>query len=326
VCRNASVFDTNASSSFLASDVPAQFSNGWLWGRGNISYDTIGYGGSGVTAQHQAFAVPNYVSSDSYIFNPCPMAGVMGLAPFHSRTAADDFGKPSPFMTMVSQNALERNLFALRLAEPAELSFGRVNRALFQAPFLANVPLTRNLSGIRDGGWQTTASYLALDDWDANKSFCSDLGDVPATFITSSPVIHLPEPVYDRVLAAAGCARVNGPWLPPAADCSRRFMMPNVTFNFAGQNLTLTAFDYTIPWYLEAGNPDCACMFTTSSGFAWSNEVVLGWAFMRKFYSVFDLDEGEVKCELPGSWCVCLCVCVCVVLEVADEVTVATLS
>ena len=155
MCRNASVFDTNASSSFLASDVPAQFSNGWLWGRGNISYDTIGYGGGGgggggggVTAQHQAFAVPNYVSSDSFIFNPCPMAGVMGLAPFHSRTAADDFGKPSPFMTMVGQNALERNLFALRLAEPAEISFGRVNCALFRAPFLANLPLTRNLSGI----------------------------------------------------------------------------------------------------------------------------------------------------------------------------------
>jgi saccharopepsin len=313
VCRNASVFDTDASSTFLASDIPVYFSSGWLWGRGNLSYDTIGYGG--VAAEHQAVAIPNFLWSDSYIFNACPMAGVIGLAPFHSRTAKDDFGKPSPFITMVHQNALENNLFALRLREPAELSFGRVNHTLFQGDFLAKVPLTRNLSGIWDGGWQTTASYLALDEWDANKSFRSDLGDVPATFSTRSPTIHLPEPVYDRVFAASGCASVNGPWLPPAVDCSARFGMPNITFNFAGQNLTLTAFDYTIPWYLEPEMPDCTCMFTTSSGFDWSNEVVLGWAFMRKFYSVFDLDNGSIGCKLRT--------CGRGVMEIADRLVAA---
>lgn len=302
VCKTAAAFNTSASSTFLATNTPARFHFDWLWGQGNLSYDTIGFGS--VSAHRQAIAVPDYVSSDTWGFNACPMAGTLGLAPFSSRTEPDDFGEPSPFVRMVRQKALHRNLFALRLRGPrAELSFGRTNPDLHRDRdgFLAEVPLTRHRSSIWDGAWQTTALHLRLDarEDEANNSFVADLGNTPAAFSTRSAEIHLPEWVYNRVYAAAGFEKSGGWMVPPTVDCTRRSAMPNVTFALgggAGQNLTLTAFDYTMEWPL-ADPGRCACLFTTSSGFDWSGEVILGWAFMRTFYVVFDLDAELIRCE-----------------------------
>ncbi|KAK1754467.1 aspartic peptidase domain-containing protein [Echria macrotheca] len=211
VCKAAPTFNTSASSTFLATNTPVRFHFDWLWGQGNLSYDTIGFGS--ISVQRQAFAVPDYVSSDTWGFNACPMAGIVGLAPFSSHTEPDDFGKPSPFVSMALQNALHRNIFALRLRGPhAELSFGRTNPDLYRSGFIAEVPLTRHRSSRWDGGWKTTASRLLLEAWKANDSFVADLGGVPTTFSTRSPEIHLPKAVYDSVYAAAGFERSSG-WL-----------------------------------------------------------------------------------------------------------------
>jgi len=310
VCKTAPTFNTSASSTFLTSNTFARFHFDWLWGQGNLSFDTLTFGGA-VSVQHQALAIPTYISSDTWEFSVCPMAGILGLAPFSSRTEPDDFGEPSPFVNMVRQNVPERNLFALRLSGPhAEVSFGRVNAELYSGDF-AEVPLTRERSSRWDGAWQTRALRLRVDvledeDEDENedeaklnKSFVADLNNTPAAFSTGSPEIHLPEAVYDRVYAAAGFDKSQGWLVPPTVDCARRFAMPNVTFvlgNGEGQNLTLTAFDYTMEWPM-ADPGKCACLFTTSRGFEWSGEVMLGWAFMRAFYMVFDLDEEVIRCE-----------------------------
>ncbi|KAK3386405.1 aspartic peptidase domain-containing protein [Podospora didyma] len=307
LCKEAAAFDTAASTSFVATNTFARFHFDWMWGKGNLSYDTVGFGG-GVAAADQAFAVPEYVSGDGFGFNTCPMAGIIGLAPFSSRRESDDFGEPSSVVSMVRQGVLERNLFAMRLRDPgAELSFGRVNNDLFQGGgWLAEVPLTRNVSGKWDGGWQTTASFLSIevssdddDDDDDNKkekSFQADLGGVPATFTTRDRGIHVPEALYHRIYAAAGFQ--HGGWFPPTVDCTNRFAMPNITFTLEGdQNLTLTAFDYTEPWQLDGPDypPSCTCMFYTSSGFHWSKEIILGSSFLRKYYTVFDLDTDTIR-------------------------------
>ncbi|KAK0624234.1 aspartic peptidase domain-containing protein [Immersiella caudata] len=297
VCETAPTFNTSASSTFLATSTFARFHFDWLWGQGNLSYDTVSFGS--LSVQHQAFAIPDYISSDAWGFNACPMAGIIGLAPFSSRTERDDFGKPSPLVSMALQKALSKNLFALRLHGPrAELSFGRTNPGLYRDGFIAEAPLTRHRSRIWDGGWQTTASHLRLEAWDADNSFVADLGNVPATFSTRSPQIHLPKAVYDSVYAAAGFEQLPGWLMPPTVDCARRFDMPNVTIALGDgmESLTLTAFEYTMVWPLaDPGPPQCACLFTTSSGFDWSGEIILGWAFVRAFYVVFDLDEKMIR-------------------------------
>jgi len=288
VCSEAPVFDTTASSTFSSTDKSLYFYFPWGWGRGPLSHDMLRFGP--VSARYQAFAVPNTLYVDSWWYNYCPMSGVIGLAPFRSQQDEHAFGEPSPFASLVQQGALERNLFALRLREPAELSLGRVNESAFRGDFLAEVPLTDVANDLLNGGWQTRADYLAIEGGDNEARIA--LGDVPATFFTGTPIISVPQPAYDQIISATGCYPAHDYWLPPGVNCIDRPTMPNITFNLGGQNLTISAFDYAIPAPADMGDDGCFCMFAESS-----REVALGWVFLRAFYTVFDQDSSSIRCK-----------------------------
>lgn len=73
-------------------------------------------------------------------------------------------------------------------------------------------------------------------------------------------------------------------------DCSTRDKLPDLKLNFAGYNFTLTAYDYT----LEVSGT-CISAFT---GMDFPKPIgdlaIIGDAFLRKFYSVYDLDKNAV--------------------------------
>ncbi|KAK0613654.1 aspartic peptidase domain-containing protein [Immersiella caudata] len=269
-CPRSPSFNATLSTTYLPTPKRADFTSGWIWGRGTMVSDTVAYGS--LPAPFQPFIVANKRDGGAGGWNGCPMAGAVGLAPTGSH-----------FARMVHMGLLEQDLFALRLREPAELSFGRTNVDLFKGEF-TEIPLVRGSSV-----WKTTASYLVVEDGER-----FELNDEAATLTTATPGIHVPWGVWQGLMTALGFD--DTAWVAPSVRCEKREGMANVTFNLRGRNVTLTPYDYTEFWDGLPDGPRCVSLFVTSEpGRGNSNEVVLGWAFLRAFYSVFDLGEGVVK-------------------------------
>ncbi|KAK4444786.1 aspartic peptidase domain-containing protein [Podospora aff. communis PSN243] len=283
--------NTSLSESYLPTPMRANFTNGWIWGAGNMAFDMVGYGS--LPAPFQSFIVASEIGGGGGGSNACPMAGFVGLAPDEGRNTSI-LGKPSHFERMVELGTLEKDLIALRLWQPAELSLGRVNKDLYWGDWLAEVPLTRG-----SGTWQTTASHLVLGSSSGKHSdeLRFELDDEPATFSTTQPWITVPEAVYEGLATALGFESKT--WLgPPTVDCCRRKTMPNITLNLAGQDITLTPYHYTefLDGLAPPDDPQCmSLIYPPYYRVKHPNRVVLGTAFLRFFYTVFDWEDGMVR-------------------------------
>lgn len=73
-------------------------------------------------------------------------------------------------------------------------------------------------------------------------------------------------------------------------DCEKRSSLPDLTLQLGGHNFTITPYDYT----LEVQG---SCM-SSFMGMDFPEPVgplaILGDSFLRKWYSVYDLANGEV--------------------------------
>ena len=225
--------------------------------------------------------------------------GVLGLTP---SSTASTLGNPSPFESMFRQNVLDNGRFTMRLREPRELLFGTMNNEAF-AGELVEVPLT-NKSGrfLLTGRWQAEAEYMALG---TKPGIRYSLEGYTAAFTTRSAFMLLPdEMVFDlwQTLEFEDFM-----FLPPSIQCDRRRLLPDLTFNLAGKNFTLTPYDYTFVFPVEGASSRCVSALMTF-GVEQYDEIVLGSAFLRAFYSVFDLERRTIACMMfPFSylWQVC---------------------
>lgn len=89
-------------------------------------------------------------------------------------------------------------------------------------------------------------------------------------------------------------------YMPPSVSCDKLALMPDIIFNLAGKNFTLTPYDYTFEWPMKPSRTRCATAIMPF-GIEQYNEIVLGSAFLRTFYSVFDLDTNTIGCTFTTS-------------------------
>ncbi len=215
--------------------------------------------------------------------------GILGLTP----SCADSvLNNPSPFMSMVKQKLLDRNLFSMSLREPRELTFGAINHDRFTSE-VSQIPVSNKTGRYAlSGRWQAEANYLTLG---SNPGIRLSLAGYTASFSTLSAYILLPNQLALDILKALEFEDIM--FLPPSVACDRRRFMPDITFNLAGKNFTLTAYDYTMWWPIERGYWRCVSAILPF-GVEQYDEIVLGSAFLQTFYSVFDLDSRTVGCKL----------------------------
>lgn len=280
-------YDSSRSSSSKGNGVTLGVDYGYLFASGNMTIDTFSIFGCPIKTQPflEATVVrPIGLSwDDTSIIN-----GIVGLTPSSAGSALNN---PSLFMSMVKEKVLEKNLFSMRLRKPRELIFGVVDDELYTGE-LVQIPLTNKTSRYAlSGRWQAEARYLTLG---SEPGIRMPLDGYTASFSTGSAFILLPDRMALDILQDLQFEDI--PFLPPSVACERRNEMPDLTFNLAGKNFTLTPYDYTFEFPLEPGRTRCVSAILPF-GVEQYEEIVLGSAFLRAFYSVFDLDTNSVGCK-----------------------------
>lgn len=151
-------YDSLASSSFKSNNTVLEIDYGYMFASGDLASDTFDF--DGFRAKNQPFLEATTVHPMLLSWDDMStIHGIVGLTP---SSAGSVLKNPSPFMTMVSENVLDKNIFSMRLREPREILFGAHDSGLFTGD-IVQLPLSNRTSqyGLT-GRWQTEAKYLTL--------------------------------------------------------------------------------------------------------------------------------------------------------------------
>lgn len=267
----------------------------YLFASGNMTIDTFGF--SELHIKNQPFLQATVVRPIGLSWDDISIInGIVGLTP---SSAGSIHNNPSPFMSMVEEKILDQNVFSMRLREPRELMFGGVNQELFIGE-IVKIPLTNKTGRYAlSGRWQAEARYLTLG---SEPGIRMSLAGYTASFSTGSAFILLPNRLALDILQDLQFEDI--PFLPPSVACERRNSMPDLIFNLAGQNFTLTPYDYTYEFPLDRNTVRCVGAILPF-GVEKHDEIVFGSAFLRAFYSVFDLDTKSLGCKFANFYATC---------------------
>lgn len=280
-------YDSSRSLSSKVNGTTLEADDGYMFVSGNMTIDAFDF--HGLQVNNQPFLDATIVKPIGLSWDDISIIhGIVGLTP---SSAGSVLNNSSPFMSMVKENVLDQNLFSMRLREPRELMFGAVNHELFVGE-IVKIPLT-NKTGryVLSGRWQAEARYLTLG---SEPGIRISLAGYTASFSTGSAFIFLPDRLVMDIWRDLQFEEIM--FMPPSVACEQRDTMPDLAFNLAGKNFTLTPYDYTFEWPMEKSRIRCVSAIMPF-GVEQYDEIVLGSAFLRAFYSVFDLDTNTLGCK-----------------------------
>jgi len=188
---------------------------------------------------------------------------------------------PPPFYNMIDQDLLDEPLFAFYLgstendAEGSEATFGGVNKNHYTGK-ITEIPLRRKAY------WEVDLDAISFGDSTA------ELENTGVILDTGTSLIALPTTLAELLNKEMGAKKgYNGQY---TVDCAKRDELPDMTFTLSGFDFSITPYDYI----LEVQG---SCI-STFMGMDFPEPVgplaILGDAFLRKWYSVYDLGKGTV--------------------------------
>ncbi|KIN00716.1 hypothetical protein OIDMADRAFT_165367, partial [Oidiodendron maius Zn] len=227
--------------------------------------------------------------------------GELGLAPSEKVSNPFPYLAPrfstameNPFLSMASRGLLDRNVFGLKLSrgedDPGEIMFGDANHDLYEGE-LKVLHLLYDSSDWSSayGRWNVPATSIGVGNNSAS------LEGYAASLDSNFPLISLPEDIVMLLENHFGLKRPNQ-WLPPSMDCSKRDESEDLIIRLGGYDFVISAYEYTIEFDREEyGGHRCLSAFRPMPRSSREKYIHLGSAFLRRFYSVFDLDERTVS-------------------------------
>jgi saccharopepsin len=186
-----------------------------------------------------------------------------------------------PFYQMIAQGLIDEPVFAFYLgdattdSEGSEVVFGGVDEAHYTGK-VTKIPLRRKAY------WEVDLDAITFGKETA------ELQNTGAILDTGTSLIVLPSVLAELLNKEIGAKKgFNGQY---TVECSTRDGLPDLAFNLAGTNFTITAFDYI----LEVQG-SCISAFTGMDIKPPVGPlVILGDAFLRKWYSIYDLADNSV--------------------------------
>lgn len=199
--------------------------------------------------------------------------GVLGLAP----TSADaaEFNVLSALFGNRTSEHREFGFYFSEATPPStdgtfgsgELLFGGFNRER-----MAEEPVWASLT-------ETDSWHVRVDDVAVGGKplhLCGKSG-CEAAVDTGASLVMMPGNILGKVMGA----------LDPADDCSGR--LPSLGFIVKGRLLELRAEDY-----VEHGEDGCEILLASGAGSGKSPTLVLGYPFLRRYYTMFDLANSRI--------------------------------
>ncbi|ODV62738.1 proteinase A [Ascoidea rubescens DSM 1968] len=241
---------------------------------GYVSQDVLTLGD--LTIPHQDFAEATSEPGLAFAFGK--FDGILGLA--YDTISVNKI--VPPVYNAINQGLLDEAKFSFYLGDTNKNSedggvctFGGIDESKFKGK-LTYLPVRRKAY------WEVSLDGIGLGDEYAT------LAGHGAAIDTGTSLIALPSGLAEILNAEIGATKGwTGQY---SVDCNSRSSLPDLTFTLAGYNFTIGPYDYT----LEVSG-SCISAFTPMDFPAPIGPMaIVGDAFLRKYYSVYDLEKNTI--------------------------------
>jgi len=187
-----------------------------------------------------------------------------------------------PFYKMIDQGLIDEPVFGFYLGNTAngdnddsEAIFGGINKDHYTGK-LTKIPLRRKAY------WEVDLDAISFGESTA------ELDNTGVILDTGTSLIALPSTLAELLNKEMGAKKgYNGQY---TVDCAKRDSLPDMTFTLTGHNFTITAYDYILEVQGSCISSFMGMDFPEPVG----PLAILGDAFLRKWYSVYDLGSNSV--------------------------------
>ena len=270
-CFTHSKYYSEQSSTFKANNTEFEIRYGSGTVKGIISQDVLFVGG--IEIEDQGFGEVLQEPGIAFLFGK--FDGIFGLG--YSNIAVQ--GVVPPFYNMVDQQKLNIEVFSVflgkaELEEQSELIFGGIDEDFFEGE-LVYADVTRK------GYWEVSLDSVTLDNVDLEITG-------RAAIDTGTSLIAAPVEIVDEINLKIGAKKgFNGMYTVP---CEQVPSLPKIGFNFGGNQFELDGSDYILESQGTCISAFMGMDIPPPAGPIW----VIGDAFLRKYYTVYDLKNDRV--------------------------------
>lgn len=269
-CYLHAKYDSSASSTYKKNGTEFEITYGSGSLSGFVSNDVIQIGD--IKIKNQDFAEATKEPGLAFAFGR--FDGILGLG--FDRLSVNKI--VPPFYQMIDQKLIDEPVFAFYLADQddeSEAVFGGINKDHIDGKII-EIPLRRKAY------WEVDFDAIALGD---------EVGELENTGVildTGTSLNVLPTQLAEMLNAQIGAKKgFNGQY---TIDCDKRKSLPDVTFTLTGHNFSITAYDYI----LEASGTCISTFMGMDIEPPAGPLAILGDAFLRRYYSIYDLGKGTV--------------------------------
>jgi len=273
-CYLHSKYDSSESSTFKqnGSNFEIRYGSGSV--AGFISQDTLQIGDLKIKGQDFGEAT----SEPGLAFAFGRFDGILGLG--YDSIAVNKV--VPPFYKMIEQGLLDEKVFAFYLGDTnngegdeSEAIFGGINKDHYTGK-MTKIPLRRKAY------WEVDLDAISFGDATA------ELDNTGVILDTGTSLIALPSTLAELLNKEIGAKKsYNGQY---TVDCAKRDELPDMSFTLTGANFSITPYDYILEVQGSCISSFMGMDFPPPVG----PLAILGDAFLRKWYSVYDLENNAV--------------------------------
>ncbi|PWW74908.1 Asp-domain-containing protein [Tuber magnatum] len=269
-CYLHSKYDSTSSSTYKANGTSFEIRYGSGSLSGFVSQDHIGIGD--LEIKHQTFAEATSEPGLAFAFGR--FDGILGLG--YDSISVNRI--VPPFYEMINQGLLDKPVFAFYLGgtgDESEAIFGGIDEDHYEGK-LIKLPVRRKAY------WEVEFEAITF-----GKS-TAQFENTGAIVDTGTSLIALPSTLAELLNKEIGAKKgFNGQY---SVECEKRDSLPDLTFTLTGHNFTITAYDYILEVQGSCISAFMGMDFPEPIG----PLAILGDAFLRKYYSVYDLGDNTV--------------------------------
>lgn len=270
-CFLHSKYDHSESSTYKknGSEFAIRYGSGSL--EGYVSKDTVRIGD--LEIKDQLFAEATSEPGLAFAFGR--FDGILGLG--YDTISVN--GIPPPFYSAIDQGLLDEPVFAFYLSDAgsddSEAIFGGVDKSHYTGE-LTKIPLRRKAY------WEVDLDAITLGDQTV------EIDSTGAILDTGTSLLALPSTLAELLNREIGAKKgFSGQY---SVECDTRDSLPDLTFTLTGHNFTIGAYDYI----LEVQGSCISAFMGFDIPEPAGPLAILGDAFLRKYYSVYDLENDAV--------------------------------